>query len=114
MRISKELLKGSTSLLILTVINAGDMYGYEITKKIEQYSADVFHLNEGTLYPILHSMEKENQLESYWQEADGRKRKYYHITKKGKKLLADKTDEWKTYSKSVDKVLCLGIVPLAD
>lgn len=112
MKVSKELLKGSTSLLILTVINSGDLYGYEITKKIEMYSSDVFHLNEGTLYPILHAMEKEKQLESYWREVEGRKRKYYHITKKGKNLLSEKTEEWNVYSKSVEKVLCLGSIPV--
>lgn len=112
MKISKELLKGSTSLLVLSAINSSDMYGYEIVKKIKMASDDVFNLNEGTLYPILHAMEKEHQVESYWKEVDGRKRKYYHITKKGKKLLQEKTDEWKVYSNSVEKVMCLGATPL--
>lgn len=112
MKISKELLKGSTPLLILSAINAKDMYGYEITRQIRVASDDVFNLNEGTLYPILHAMEKENQVESYWQEVDGRKRKYYHITKKGKKILAEKSEEWKVYSTSVERVLSLGTTPL--
>lgn len=112
MKISKELLKGSTSLLVLSAINSGDMYGYEIVKQIRLASDDVFHLNEGTLYPILHAMEKERQVESYWQEVDGRKRKYYRITKKGKKLLQEKSEEWKVYSNSVEKVMCIGIEPL--
>lgn len=108
MKISKELLKGSTPLLVLSVISTEDMYGYDITRKIRTISEDVFNLNEGTLYPILHAMEKEKQVESYWREVDGRKRKYYHITKKGKKLLEEKTEEWKVYSKSVDKVICMA------
>ena len=108
MKISKELLKGSTPLLVLSAISTEDMYGYDITKKIRMISEDVFNLNEGTLYPILHAMEKEKQVESYWREVDGRKRKYYHITKKGKKLLEEKTAEWKVYSASVDKVICMA------
>ena len=108
MKISKELLKGSTPLLVLSAISTEDMYGYDITKKIRMISEDVFNLNEGTLYPILHALEKEKQVESYWREVDGRKRKYYHITKKGKKLLEEKTEEWKVYSKSVDKVICMA------
>ena len=108
MKISKELLKGSTPLLVLSAISTEDMYGYDITRKIRTISEDVFNLNEGTLYPILHAMEKEKQVESYWREVDGRKRKYYHITKKGKKLLEEKTEEWKVYSKSVDKVICMA------
>ena len=112
MKISKELAKGSTALLVLSVISKRDMYGYQIIKTIEMESEEVFTLNEGTLYPILHAMEKEHQVESYWQEVDGRKRKYYHITKKGKKLLQEKSDEWKVYSDSVEKVMCLGTQPL--
>lgn len=108
MKISKELLKGSTPLLVLSAISTEDMYGYDITRKIRTISEDVFNLNEGTLYPILHAMEKEKQVESYWREVDGRKRKYYHITKKGKKLLEEKTAEWKVYSTSVDKVICMA------
>ena len=108
MKISKELLKGSTPLLVLSAISTEDMYGYDITRKIRTISEDVFNLNEGTLYPILHAMEKEKQVESYWREVDGRKRKYYHITKKGRKLLEEKTEEWKVYSTSVDKVICMA------
>ncbi len=57
------------------------------------------------LYPILHALEEENLLESYWEEFDGRKRKYYHLTRKGTKRLKEKQEEWKVYSKSVEKVL---------
>jgi len=108
MKISKELLKGSTALLVLSAIKSEDMYGYDITKKIRTISEDVFNLNEGTLYPILHAMEKEKLVESYWREVDGRKRKYYHITKKGGKMLEEKKEEWKLFSSSVDKVLCMA------
>ena len=105
MKISKELIKGSTALLVLSVLREGDLYGYRIIKELEDRSEKVFELKEGTLYPILHALEQENCLEAYWQEFDGRKRKYYHITKKGLKKLAEKQSEWKLYSGSVDKVL---------
>ena len=75
MKISKELAKGSTGLLVLSVISKTDMYGYQIIKTLEVMSENVFSLNEGTLYPILHSLEKEGSLKSYWCEAEGRKRK---------------------------------------
>lgn len=58
MKISKELAKGSTGLLVLSVISKTDMYGYQIIKTLEVMSENVFSLNEGTLYPILHSLEK--------------------------------------------------------
>ena len=85
MKISKELAKGSTGLLVLSVISRGEMYGYQIIKTVEMMSDNVFQMNEGTLYPILHSLEKEGFLTSRWCESEenGRKRKYYKITKKG-------------------------------
>lgn len=106
MKISKELAKGSTGLLVLSVIHKQDMYGYQIIREIEMLSEDVFHLNEGTLYPILHSLEKEECLESYWEENETRrKRKYYHITTKGLKELERQKKEWKAYSEAVINVI---------
>lgn len=105
MKLSKELIKGSTSMLILSVLKGKDLYGYKIIKELEFRSESVFEFKEGTLYPILHALEKENYLESYWDEVDNRKRKYYHLTRKGLKQLASKEEEWKVYSKSVEKVL---------
>ena len=105
MRISKELAKGSTALLVLSVISKTDMYGYLIIKTVEMMSDDVFSLSEGTLYPILHSLEKEKLLESYWQEAEGRRRKYYRITELGLKELEAQTREWNTYQTAVTKVI---------
>lgn len=105
MKFSKELLKGSTVTLILAVIENEDMYGYKIVKEIDMKSDGAFTMKEGTLYPILHSLEKNDFVESYWEEFDGRNRKYYHITKKGTKELNRKKEEWREYSKSLNKVL---------
>lgn len=105
MKLSKDLIKGSTSMLVLSVLSAEDMYGYKIIKELEKLSEDVFVLKEGTLYPILHALEQENCLESYWDEKDGRKRKFYHITKKGRKKHIQKQQEWQLFSASVNKVL---------
>ncbi len=105
MKFSKELIKGSTSMLVMSVLKGKDLYGYKIIKEIEMLSENVFELKEGTLYPILHALEEENYLESYWEEYDGRKRKYYHLTRKGVKQLNDKQNEWRVFSKSIDKVL---------
>lgn len=105
MKISKELIKGSTSTLVLSVLKGNDMYGYKIIKEIQLRSESVFDLKEGTLYPILHALEEEGCLESYWEEADNRKRKYYHLTRKGERRLKEKKEEWQVYAKSVGKVL---------
>lgn len=105
MKICKELISGSISMMVLSVIKSEDMYGYRIIKELEVRSEYVFSLKEGTLYPILHSFESEGYVESYWDSSEGRKRKYYHITRKGLKHLAEKKQEFKDFSVSVSKVL---------
>ncbi|MCQ2462331.1 MAG: PadR family transcriptional regulator [Clostridia bacterium] len=105
MKISKELAKGSNALIVLSVLARNDMYGYQIIKTIENMSEDVFVMNEGTLYPILHALEQEECLTSYWCEAEGRRRKYYKITEKGLKRFSEKEKEWRVFSSAVGKVL---------
>lgn len=107
MRISKELAKGSTGLLVLGVLSKREMYGYQIIKTVELMSENVFQMNEGTLYPILHSLEREEFLTAYWAENEetGRRRKYYKITEKGLKELAAQKQEWDTYQTAVNRVL---------
>ena len=106
MKINKELLKGSTTVLILSILNRKDMYGYEMIKEIDLRSKGIFSFKEGTLYPILHNLESANYIESYWDDSTGnRKRKYYKITTDGKKLLLEKESEWKLFSETVNNVL---------
>ncbi len=106
MDIKKELTKGSSALLVLSVLESTDMYGYQIIKEIEMRSEQVFSFKEGTLYPILHSFEQNGLVKSYWESSEqGRKRKYYHITKKGIKELEKTKEEWKSYSAAVGKVV---------
>ena len=87
MPIDKELLKGSTDMLVLSLIHDEPLYGYEISKRLRAASKTMFAFGEGTLYPMLHKLERERLCESYWQEHGGRRRKYYLITKKGKRML---------------------------
>ena len=105
MKIDKELLKGSTTMLILNLLKKEDMYGYQMIKKLKEISEDVFELKEGTLYPILHTLEEKRYITSYWDESSSKKRKYYSITKKGKDVLKEKETEWKIFSNGVNKVL---------
>mgnify|MGYP003804480245 CR=1 FL=1 len=106
MKISKELINGSTSTLVLSLLEEKSMYGYELIKEIDKKSNGIFEFKEGTLYPLLHSLESNGYLESYWDNRDGgRKRKYYSITDKGKKELADKKEEWEVFSKTINKII---------
>ncbi|MDN9009840.1 PadR family transcriptional regulator [Brevibacillus laterosporus] len=105
MKINKELMKGSTVILILTLLERKEMYGYEIAKEIEKNSDGIFTLKEGTMYPILHSLESNAFVESYWKEYDGRKRKYYRITDEGLAHLRDKRKEWYVFRTAVDRII---------
>ncbi|MFD0589648.1 PadR family transcriptional regulator [Paenibacillus sp. GCM10027627] len=108
MKINKELMKGSTVILILSLLGKKDMYGYEMTKEIELSSAGVFTFKEGTLYPILHTLEVERMVEAYWSEEGGRKRKYYRITDEGRRGLDEKQKEWTLFRTTVDRVIGEG------
>lgn len=108
MSVNKELMKGSTVILILSLLDQKAMYGYEIAKEIERLSSGLFSMKEGTLYPILHGLESEREVETYWSEAEGRKRKYYVITQQGRRKLGEKKREWLLFSKTVDRVLGEG------
>lgn len=107
MKISKELAKGSTALLVLGVLSKEEMYGYQIIKQVELKSENVFQMNEGTLYPILHALEQEGCLTSVWREAEegGRRRKYYKITADGSLELKSQRKQWEEYESAVNRVL---------
>ncbi|CAG7644192.1 PadR family transcriptional regulator [Paenibacillus allorhizosphaerae] len=105
---NKELLKGSTGTMILNLLERRELYGYELIKELERSSGGAFQLKEGTLYPILHAMESAGTVEAYWQEAEGRKRKYYRITDQGRQQLKEKKAEWRLFRNAVDSVLGEG------
>lgn len=105
MKINKELLKGSSELLVLSVLKDESLYGYEIAKRIKTTSTDLFTMGEGTLYPILHKLEQLKMLKSYWEEFGGRKRKYYSITKSGLVELKERATEWKTFSHAINAIV---------
>lgn len=95
---NRELVKGSTSLLVLQLLQERDMYGYELVKEMDRRSNHSFQMKEGTLYPALHKMEKQGYIECYWKHQEkGPARKYYRITSEGTEMLAEKTSEWRRY-----------------
>lgn len=105
MKIEKSLLSGSTTMLVLALLKDGDKYGYEMVTELAHRSDDTFELKEGTLYPLLHSLEKERLVRSYIKESGGRQRKYYALTDSGKERLEYKEREWKLFSEKVAAVL---------
>ncbi len=106
MKIDKGFIGGGTNLLLLTLLNQKDMYGYEIIGELERRSDEVFKFKEGTLYPILHKLENSGYLKSYKSKGDaGRERKYYQITRKGKTQLVEEKQQWEVFSKSMNMIV---------
>ena len=106
MGIDKGLIGGSTPLMLLSLLDTADRYGYEIIKEIESRSDSTFQFKEGTLYPVLHKLEAQGYIRSYWNIGDsGKKRKYYQITKNGKKQLAKEKENWDQFTSSISKVI---------
>ena len=105
MAIDKSLVSGSMVMLVLKLLEEKDMYGYEMIVALRAKSDNVFELKAGTLYPLLHAQEEKGFVQSYEQEVLGKTRKYYSLTKEGKKQLKAKTEEWKEYSRAVTNVL---------
>lgn len=106
MMFNRELLKGSTALILLQLLNERAMYGYELVKEMEKRSEYTLQVKEGTLYPALHKLEKQGYIEAFWEKTEkGPARKYYKLTKAGEKLLKEKTSEWALFSSMVNRVL---------
>lgn len=105
MAVDKGLISGSTSMLLLKLLSEKDMYGYEMIDVLEKKSNQVFRMKAGTLYPLLHSLVEKGYLTFYEQEAGGKIRKYYSITKSGRRYLDHKVQEWEEYQNAVTNVL---------
>jgi PadR family transcriptional regulator, regulatory protein PadR len=106
MTVDRELLKGSVTLLILKLLSRGDMYGYEIIQEASRRSDNTFQFKEGTLYPALHQLQRKGYLRSEWRTADnGRQRKYYALTNRGRALAEQSHARWMFFTSAVNAVL---------
>lgn len=101
-----QIRKGSTETLLLSLLKAESMYGYQISQELQRRSGGYFDMTEGLLYPTLHRMKKAGLLDSEWQQASGRRRrKYYAITPKGRDMLNEQTAEWHIFMERFQVVL---------
>jgi len=106
MEIDREFLKGSISLLLLSLLSRGEMYGYEILQEASRRSGNAFQMKEGTLYPALHHLEKKGLIRAEWRTGDnGRERKYYSLTAKGRKTARDYERQWQHLTGALNAVL---------
>jgi DNA-binding PadR family transcriptional regulator len=106
MQHARELLKGSTEALLLSIITRRPLYGYEIVKELERRSKGYFRFREGTLYPALHRLEQAGFLEGRWERPEGGlQRRYYYITAKGLATLRNMAEEWRSFSAAVNLIV---------
>ena len=106
MKFDKGLMAGSGTMLVLSLLEKGDMYGYQMIDELRRRSEDAFRLKAGTLYPLLHSLEEKGFVTAYEQTAEsGKTRRYYHLTKQGRSALQEKETAWNAYARAVGRVL---------
>ncbi|MEP1489281.1 MAG: helix-turn-helix transcriptional regulator [Algibacter sp.] len=104
-KLSKELIGASSIPIILSIITKNESYGYEIIQNIKEISGGKIEFGEGTLYPVLHKLEKKGLIQSSWKIAEsGRKRKYYKISSEGKKELKIEKENWTTINQIITKI----------
>ena len=102
----RDWLLGNIEPLLLYLIFEDPMYGYQIIRELETRSHGYFKFKEGTLYPVLHRLEKEGLIRGQWQVLpSGRQRKYYHITDKGRFALAERQSQWREFLTAMDLVV---------
>jgi DNA-binding PadR family transcriptional regulator len=99
---NKELVGASTGVLILGVLRRGSSYGYDIVRQVNEQAGGAFTWQEGTIYPVLHKLERDGLIRSRWQETDsGRRRKYYALTQSGQTALNDGVKQWDIFYQMV-------------
>ncbi len=102
---SKELTKGTLQPIILKLLSQHEkMYGYEITQQAKKITSGKIDISEGALYPILHKLEKSNVLETEKIYIGKRVRKYYSVTKSGKQVIADQTNQINDFIKTLSLI----------
>lgn len=101
-----ELLQGTLDVLVLKALSWGPMHGYGVARWLQQTTDDVLSIEEGSLYPALHRMERRGWIESDWGLSENNRRaKYYKLTAEGRRQLRTESSTWSVFSTAVSKVL---------
>lgn len=109
MRVERELMRGAGPVAVLRLLSGGEKYGYELVQLLEQRSAGVLAMGQSTLYPLLYNLEAKGLIASRSETADnGRPRKYYRLTDKGKKRLVKEQKQWQALSAAMGNLGILG------
>jgi PadR family transcriptional regulator PadR len=105
MKFESQLLKGIAPMVVLEILSRGQMYGYQLSEAIDNRSQSVLTLGKGTLYPLLYNLEAKKLIKGKWQNSEnGRKRRYYSITGKGRAELAKQKQQLSDLRRGLDLV----------
>jgi PadR family transcriptional regulator PadR len=108
MRIERELMRGAGPVAVLKMLERKEMYGYELAEALAQRSGGLLKMGRSTLYSMLYNLEAQGLVKSRTAPVDGRTRRYYRLTGKGKRRLVTDTQQWQT---AVGALTALGITP---
>lgn len=101
-----DLLQGTLDMLVLKIVALEPVHGYGIAQRIQQISRDVLQVQQGSLYPALHRLEKRGWLKADWRESEtGREAKFYSLTRAGRKQLESETANWDRLAGAVALIL---------
>ena len=102
---TSDLIKGHLDPLLMAIVEREPLHGYAIIEELRRRSRGEFDLPEGTVYPALHRLERAGLLASSWAVESGRRRRVYELTRKGRKALQERRQEWRGFSSTVATVL---------
>ncbi len=101
-----DLLQGTLDMLILKTLSLTPMHGWGISQRIQQISKDVLQVNQGSLYPSLHRLERRAWITSEWGTSENNRRaKFYRVTRAGRKQLAEETENWERLSTAIARIM---------
>lgn len=103
--LDRELKKGSAELLVLALVEGRPRHGYDIAKLIEQRSEGALKFNIASLYPLLYRLEQRGWLLGRWVEQDGRRRRFYRLTKAGRGVLGAQRTGWQAFVQAINRVV---------
>ena len=105
-RSQTDALRGSLDLLVLKTLSLAPMHGWGISQRVQQISAGVLEVNQGSLYPALQRLENDGLITSEWGTTDNNRRaRYYRITASGRKALGDELESWRRFAAGLEAVL---------
>mgnify|MGYP001431572601 CR=1 FL=1 len=103
--LSPENLKGHLDMLLLSALDGRPAHGYAVLERLREQSRGTFDLPEGTIYPALHRLERAGLLASRWSEHDGRRRRVYRLTARGRAALLNQAEQWTIFSRAIGAVV---------